>query len=326
MLRSSLGWYAVLHKTTECGSGNRDAHSCRFSQLFEVYSYSRSSWTSATSSHSSNFDLAVDQPSSDSLSLSRLGTSDFPSSSLHATKSNVSSGSEECLKQGQRLEVLEFHRECSGEPVIEAGLVVNGDAAETLEPALGTQVVEVVDRSEKTIEAREQTRTETTDIGAIETVPSVGHDTTNAAPQKAPKKKAKRTVGGVEEDIYESTSELVAWMKLKKREDRLVARAQRLSPYLSTPPVASTGAMNPTPRSTRDEEEKETRIHRSGGQARGGKVRVRPGRGQSGRKEGGGEEERKWAGAEVGYLHIGFVGEVVVLEGVAIKEARRKRK
>lgn len=58
----------------------------------------------------------------------------------------------------------------------------------------------------------------------------------------------------------------------------------------------------------------------------GGKIRGNTGHAEGDQVQGGGSEERKWAGADVGMLRIEIVGEELMVEGVPLKRGRKKRK
>ncbi|KAF8606298.1 hypothetical protein BDV93DRAFT_554043 [Ceratobasidium sp. AG-I] len=298
LVGQSCGRYVVLHKKTDCSFGELDAHSSKASGLI-------------------NLDSNINQPTPNDLPLSHLHSSSSLLPSDRPINSSLPS-TFKCLTGEQLL----------SEPAGEGGPVVDKEVSETLHIPPEPKVAQVKGTSNVVVEVTQETRSERTVNRAIEITPSLKHNARHDIPKKPPPKKEKRTVGRVEEDIFESTNELVAWLQLKKREDRQVARAQRIAPYLSSPRDATPSATNITPRNTGNKEdgEMELRRERNGGQVRGGKVRVRPGRAEGRHIEGGGRDERKWAGAEVGFLHIGYAEGVLVLEGVPLKEGRRKRK
>ncbi|KAF8606312.1 hypothetical protein BDV93DRAFT_554056 [Ceratobasidium sp. AG-I] len=298
LVGQACGWRAVPQKKADCSFDELDAYSSKSSSLI-------------------NFDPDVNQPSTDNLPLSHLHSS-IPL--LHYIQPMASS----------LPSTFEYH---TGEQLLSESAsggspVVNKEMAETMHVVLEPEVAEVKGTSEAVVDVTEETHVERTGHKATKIASSATHNVHNDIHKKTAPKKEKRTVGRVEEDIFESTSNLVAWLQLKKREDRRVARVQRVAPYPSTPREATPSTTNTTPRITQNEGdgEMELRWERNGDQVRGGKISVRPGRAEGRHTEGGERGERRWAGAEVGLLHIGYAEGVVVLEGAPLKEGRGKRK
>lgn len=142
------------------------------------------------------------------------------------------------------------------------------------------------------------------------------------------KDKGKRSVGIVEEDIFESTRELAASLARQKREDRWIARAHRAAP-MSSVRTSFNERVVAAGRSTYDREEDDADDRKKGRGVDGmggGKIRVNTGHVGNGQTKGGEGEVSKWAGKDVGMLLIELIGEELVVEGVALKRGRKKRK
>lgn len=160
----------------------------------------------------------------------------------------------------------------------------------------------------------------------IEAAATINQDARKDPLEAISKDKGKRSVGVIEEDIFESTRALATSLACQKREDRWIARAQRATPTPKPSDAVNEPATASRRSSRREDDGSNGKDSERNGGEKGGKVAVSTGLVGDGQLKDGGGEERRWAGADAGMFRIEIVGEELVVEGVLLKKGKKKRK